>query len=75
LDLWLRYVDSLASQAVGSYFTLDARLSWRPVDNIELSVVGQNLLDDQHPEFEPEILEQSLVELERGVYGKITWEF
>jgi iron complex outermembrane receptor protein len=75
LDLWLRYVDSLASQAVGSYVALDARLGWKLCENVELSIVGHNLLDNRHPEFQPEILEQSLVELERSIYGKITWKF
>jgi len=75
LDLWARYVDSLRSQDVGSYVTLDARLSWRPHGNLELSLVGQDLLDDHHPEFVPEIIETAPSEVERSVYGKIAWRF
>jgi iron complex outermembrane recepter protein len=74
-DLWVRYVDNLPSQDIGSYITLDARLSWRPFNDLELSVVGQNLLDSDHPEFQPAMFATSLTEVERSVYGKITWSF
>lgn len=74
-DLWLRYVDNLPSQDVGSYITLDARLGWKLYKDIELSVVGQNLLDSHRLEFEPEILDTYPTEVERSVYGKITWRF
>jgi len=30
---------------------VDLRLGWRPCQNLEFSIVGQNLWDDQHPEF------------------------
>ena len=75
LDAWLKYVDSLPTQNVNSYITLDLRLGWRPTKKWELSVVGQNLLDNQHPEFKPEILDTSPTEVQRSVYGKITWKF
>jgi iron complex outermembrane receptor protein len=74
-DLWARYVDNLPSQDVGSYVTLDTRVSWRPRYDLELSLVGQNLLDDHHPEFTPEIIDTSSSEVERSVYGKVTWQF
>jgi iron complex outermembrane receptor protein len=75
LDLWLRYVDNLPAPAIGSYVTLDARLAWAPRRNLELALVGQNLLDDSHPEFASEKLDAAVMEVERGVYGKITWQF
>jgi len=75
LDLWVRYVENLPSQGVGSYVTLDARLGWKPHKNLEVSIVGQNLLDSYHLEFEPEIIDIFPTELERSVYGKIKWQF
>jgi iron complex outermembrane receptor protein len=42
---------------------------WR---QLELSVVGQNLLHDRHAEFGPP---EARGEIERGVYGKIAWGF
>jgi iron complex outermembrane receptor protein len=79
LDLWLRYVDDLPGPddpKVTDYLTLDAHLGWRPTASLELSLVGQNLLDARHLESVSET-GSGLVssEVERSVYGKITWEF
>jgi iron complex outermembrane receptor protein len=65
----------LPAPTIGSYVTLDARLAWTPCRNLELALVGQNLLDDSHPEFASEKLDAAVMEIERGVYGKITWQF
>ncbi len=75
LDLWARYVDSLPSQDIGSYITLDIRLGWELSRDLELSICGKNLLDSQHPEFESEIVETTPTEVERSIYGKITFKF
>lgn len=75
LDFWLRYVDSLPIQGVASYLTIDARLAWKPVKDLELSLVGQNLLDSPHTEFLPEFVNTIQTQVERSVYGKITWLF
>jgi iron complex outermembrane receptor protein len=75
LDLWGRYVDRLPARGIESYFTLDARLAWRPTKNLEVSLVGQNLLDNAHPEFRGGIVPAPPTEVERSVYGKITWRF
>ena len=75
LDLWIRYVDELPDLDIQSYITLDVRLSHNLLKNLELSIVGQNLLDNQHAEFRQEIIEILPIEVERSVYGKITWRF
>jgi iron complex outermembrane receptor protein len=76
LDLWFRYVDDLPDDGIESYMTLDARFAWKPTRNLELSIVGQNLFDNQHPEIGSEqVFSSSVTEVERSVYGKITWEF
>jgi iron complex outermembrane receptor protein len=72
LGLWLRYVDALARPAVPGYTELDLRLGWRPRDDLEVSLVGQNLLHDHHAEFGAL---PSREEVERGVYGEVTWRF
>ena len=84
LDLWLRYVDDVKAinsrnregsrTEIDSYLTLDIRLAWRPYDKVEIALVGQNLLDDEHPEFMQESFTMP-TEVERGVYGKVTWQF
>ena len=81
LDATVRYVDQLRSVApfpdIPSYVELDLRLAWRPHPNLELAVVGLNLLDSSHPEFLPGafgFLGQPR-EIPRGVYGMLTWRF
>jgi iron complex outermembrane receptor protein len=75
LDLWLRYVDSLTTGDIPSYTTLDVRLGWRPCKALELSIVGQNLLESHHPEFVPDFINSIPTEVPRGVYGKVSWRF
>jgi iron complex outermembrane receptor protein len=74
-DLGLRYVDALPALSVPSYFSLDARLAWSPFKNFEAAIVGQNLLDNHHPEFKPTTISTLPTEVERSVYGKLTWWF
>ncbi|MDY6973054.1 MAG: TonB-dependent receptor, partial [Thermodesulfobacteriota bacterium] len=74
-DLWIRYTDNLTEQDVGSYVGLDARLCWKPREDIEFSLVGQNLFDDHHPEFVPEFVDTYSTEVEHSLYGKIKWRF
>jgi len=66
-----RYVDRLAI-GVPRYFVMDVRLGWEPRENLELAVVGQNLLDDHHIEF---IDSFGSTEVPSGVYGMITWRY
>ena len=39
------------------------------------ALVGQNLLDHSHAEFTPTTIRTLPVEVERSVYGKLTWKF
>lgn len=86
LDLQGRWVSRLTgfnpggapgvADAVPSYFSADARLAWRLRSNLELSLVGQNLLDGHHPEFGTSALVRSpLVEIRRGASLRATWQF
>ena len=74
-DAWLRYVDSVPDLKAPSYTTLDLRLAWKPFENLEISIVGQNLLDSKRPEFSSEILSTNTTEVQRGFYSKFTWKF
>jgi iron complex outermembrane recepter protein len=63
-DVVARFVSDLSAPEVPSYFTMDVRLAWHH-RNTEIAIVGQNLLDNSHPEFGPN-------EIQRGVYGRLT---
>ncbi|MBB3221954.1 TonB-dependent receptor plug domain-containing protein [Pseudoduganella umbonata] len=51
LDLTLRYVGALPAPAVPSYYELDGQWTWSPRPNIDVALVGRNLLHRSHPEF------------------------
>ena len=79
-DLWGRYVGAnlyplfAGDVQIPAYFTLDARLAWRPMPGVELSLVGQNLLAQRHLEA---VSDLTVVrhDVERTVYGKVSWAF
>ena len=74
-DSTLRYVDALPTPQIPSYVTLDLRLAWSPRPNLEVAIVGRNLLDDRHPEFSPTSIGTQQTEIERNVYATIVWHY
>lgn len=79
-DLWFRYVgDNSAATSEGNsyipdYVTMDARLAWRPLPDLEFALIGQNLLTNSHLEYQQENLIPPTL-IDRGMYGKINWKF
>ncbi len=74
-DTTLRFVDQLPSLNVPSYYSLDAHLGWRPVTRVELSIGGQNLLNNWHFEFMPDFVNTSPTVVKRSIFGSITFKF
>ncbi len=83
LDAWGRYVNfdgeigtlsSLGSVSIDPYFSLNLRLGWRPRKDLELSLVGANLLDGSHLEYVQEAFTFP-VEVQRSIYGQVKWSF
>jgi iron complex outermembrane receptor protein len=80
LDVLFRYVDNntgvglSGTTTIDDYVSMDIRLAWRPMSNLELSLVGQNILASQHLEYVQEAL-TTRTEIDRGVYGKLSWQF
>ncbi len=70
-DQTYRYVSSLPIQTVAAYSTMDARFGWHLTRQLELSVVGHNLLQPHHPEFGGD--PGGLVGIKRSVYAKVVW--
>jgi iron complex outermembrane receptor protein len=75
LDLWLRYADGISALGVDPYLTLDLRLAWRPVPQLELSLVGRNLLQPAHAEFVERQENLDATEVERSLHARLRWEF
>jgi len=73
LDVGLRAIGEIARAQVPSYEELNARLTWQPTAKLDLSIVGQNLLNPRHIEFGAPGATRR--EIERGVYGLVEWHF
>jgi|APSaa5957512622_1039677.scaffolds.fasta_scaffold05454_2 iron complex outermembrane recepter protein len=86
VDAILRHVNPLGrprfaaeavefASALAGYTDLDLRLAWRPGRRLELSIVGQNLLDEHRPEFTGFVLDSQPSEIRRVVFGAMRWTF
>jgi iron complex outermembrane receptor protein len=71
-DAGLRVIGALASPDVRNYVTLDTRLGWTFMKGAELSLIGYNLLDHDHPEFGAAATRS---EVARAFYAKIVWSY
>ncbi len=72
-DMWLRYVDELTWPQVPAYMTMDLRLGWRPRKDLEVALVGQNLFDAHHDEFNSGGGPFVSSEVRRTVFAQLTW--
>ena len=73
LDLLARYVDNNPSLNVPSFISMDLRAAWQATDALELTLVGQNLLDSHRPEYGSSLfVHEVATEVRRGVYGMAT---
>jgi iron complex outermembrane receptor protein len=69
------FVNRLPAPAIPSYTRLDTGLIWNAGERLSISVAGQNLLKDLHPEYAgPSSSEQPGL-MRRAAYAKITWSF
>jgi iron complex outermembrane receptor protein len=74
LDTTAYYVDKLPGANVASYVRLDMNLGWQIGQGMRANLVGQNILDDARREF-GQANDLNAAEIQRSVFGKLTWEF
>jgi iron complex outermembrane receptor protein len=70
LDAVIRHVGELPNPRVPAYAAVDVRYGWRVRPDLEVSVLGQNLFDRSHPEFNAL---PGRAEFERGVFLQASW--
>jgi iron complex outermembrane receptor protein len=70
VDVTIRHSGSLSTPAVPSYTSMDVRYGWKLRRDLELSVVGQNLLDRSHAEYGAA---PGRSEYDRSVFVKLLW--
>ena len=78
LGAWVRYVDELPAKTMGSinnYTALDAQLEWHISKHVDITFIGQNILDKHHPEFGSETFNPLTSEIERSFYVQLSWDF
>lgn len=79
IDPRFRFVDTVTgltgTNPIDSYFEFDLRLGYRLNKKLTLSVVGQNLLDDEHQEYINADGLSPVALAERGVFAKVDWFF
>jgi hypothetical protein len=69
------FVNRLPAVSIPSYTRLDTNLLWKAGERVSVSVVGQNLLKDLHPEYAgPDSTVQPGM-MRRAAYAKIIWSF
>jgi iron complex outermembrane receptor protein len=83
LDAAVRWVDSLHINSgptggpvvgtVPSYTELDSGIAWHATKSLELSLMGRNLLHAHHTEYG--FPSPTREQIERSVFGRITWGY
>ncbi|MBN1912344.1 MAG: TonB-dependent receptor [Pirellulales bacterium] len=73
-DMAIRYVDNVVGQSVPSYTTMDLRLGWHPRKDLEIALVGTNLLDAFHTEFPVYNPATGAAQIRRTVFAQMTWQ-
>lgn len=68
------YVGRLPNAGIPAYFRFDTQLLWKVTDNMEVSLVGQNLFDNEHPEFSAPP-DGTANEIPRAFYGRVSLRF
>lgn len=67
-----RLPEDPSGNGIPSYNELDVRLAWQVTEKLQLSLVGQNLLHKRHIEGGSPAARGAI---QRGVYGKVAWDF
>jgi iron complex outermembrane recepter protein len=65
----IRYIGKLPKPVVKAYTGLDVRIGWKITRVIEINLIAQNLLNQQHQEFIAS--SRNRREIERGLFGKV----
>ncbi len=73
-DHTLSWAQRLPHNNIPGHARLDSRIAWKVGERTEIGIVGQNLLRPRFREF-AETFQIAGTEVERSIYGKITWTF
>ena len=74
-DFWIRGMGNMKNASVPGYTALDIRLAKKVNENLEFSLVAQNLFDKQRAEFTEVFSGLSATEIEESWYAQVRWSF
>ena len=74
-DAAFYYVGELSKRSTPSYTRTDVRLGWRPIPMLDLGAGVRNLFDDKHLEYQSGSDTEDTFEVERSLFGEMTWCF
>lgn len=74
-DASANFVGRLANPSVASYTRVDTQLTWNLKEHLSASLVGQDLLRNQHIEFFTEQGTGITNFIKRSAYAKLIWRF
>jgi iron complex outermembrane receptor protein len=74
-DLFVKHRTDIESSQLPSLTQMDMRLAWRPTLDLELSLVGRNLLEDAEVQSSSELYDIAHTAIERKVYAQLRWSF
>ena len=72
VDALFRYISSIEAASIPGYSTVNLRVARQIGSQLELAVVGQDLLDDHHAEWPSG--SGANVEVRRSIYVRATWQ-
>ena len=75
LDVTVRYVDDLSAFSVQDYTEADVRAAYRLTQDLEVELLGRNLLNSRHEEFFAPSLFMVPAEVERDFHTGLRWRF
>lgn len=71
----LRYTSALPKKNIGSLTNMDIHLAWNINKNINLSLIGKNLLHPQKAEYHQSLFNPFVTPIPRSIYTQLEWKF
>ncbi len=74
-DVFAKHRSEIASIPLDSSTQLDSRIAWRPTLDLEVALIGRNLLDHSTVEAASELFDLARVSIERDAFVQLRWSF
>lgn len=69
------YVDNLHTGHIPAYTRVDAGITWRPRENLALTIAAQNIFKSEHYEFNDGLFFTAPTQIPRTYYASLSYQF